>query len=163
MTSNRSPSNPSSESKRASINSLCPTLRFDEDQIEQLFAALDNSGEFAAPTGEISIAFLDEESIATVHGDFMDDPTPTDVITFPGDPECELAGEICVCPPIAQSYAAAAGLSFSDELALYLIHGYLHLCGYDDIEDADRAAMRAAEQRALALARAANALPHFQL
>ena len=160
MTSQPSPSN---ESKRASINSLCPTLRYDEDQVQQLFASLDDSGLFDAPPGELSIAFLDEQAIAQLHGDFMDDLTPTDVITFPGDPDCELAGEICVCPHVAQAYAARQGLDFSQELSLYLVHGYLHLAGYDDIQDQDRAQMRAAEQRALAHLRATQSLPSFSL
>lgn len=162
MTSHSSPSH-HNESKRASINSLCPNLRFDDDEIEQLFLTLDRTGTFDAPTGELSIAFLPKDEIAQLHGDFMDDPTPTDVITFPGDPDCELAGEICVCPQVAQEFAAREGLAFAEELALYLIHGYLHLCGFDDIDDADRAEMRAAEQRALTTVRQANALPSFTL
>lgn len=149
--------------KRTLVSNLCPDLAFDTAEIERLIDVLDRDGSFDAPFGELSFAFVNKEEIARIHADFMDDPTVTDVITFPGDPEFEQAGEVCVCPYVAQDYAARENLSFSDELSLYLIHGYLHLCGFDDIDEEDRAQMRQAEQQALAIARAANALPTFTL
>jgi probable rRNA maturation factor len=79
----------------------------------------------------------------------MDDPTPTDVITFPAQPAMESAGEIIVSVDHAQSRALELGEPFSRELSLYLVHGWLHLAGYDDRNDTDRAEMRRAEQRAL--------------
>ncbi|EDY80652.1 conserved hypothetical protein TIGR00043, putative [Verrucomicrobiia bacterium DG1235] len=151
------------EQKRIQANNLCPKLRYDESEIEKLIQTLDRAGAFDAPAGELSIAFVDKDYIAQLHDQFMDDPTPTDVITFPGDPDFDQAGEIIVCPQVAQEYAQKANLSFSDELGLYLIHGYLHLCGFDDIADSDRAQMRLAEQQALEIARSANALPKFNL
>ena len=48
------------------------------------------------PGGDLSIAILSDAKVAEIHGDFLDDPTETDVITFPGDPDMEFAGEICV-------------------------------------------------------------------
>ncbi len=98
-----------------------------------------------------------------MHKEFMNDPTPTDVITFQGEPEVDLAGEICVCPEIAQEYAAANDLDFSKELTLYLIHGYLHLAGFDDIEDRDRNEMRKAEEIAMELVEKNQALPKFDI
>lgn len=151
------------EPKRALVSNLCPNLDYDELEVETLVRCLDRAGAFDAPAGELSIAFVDKEEIARLHQAFMDDRSPTDVITFPGDPELEQAGEICICPQIAQDYAGRHGIDFSEELALYLIHGYLHLCGFDDIEEADRSAMRLAEQQALQVARAAKALPAFSL
>ncbi|MDQ8202820.1 rRNA maturation RNase YbeY [Pelagicoccus sp. SDUM812003] len=149
--------------KRALVNNLCPGLRLKESQIERLIEVLDRDGAFDAPAGELSIAFVSKKEIARLHADFMDDPTPTDVITFPGDPDIELAGEICVCPEVARDYAQRERLDFSEELSLYVIHGYLHLCGFDDIEESDRAEMRRAEKLAMQIARAANALPTFTL
>ena len=81
----------------------------------------------------------------------MNDPTPTDVITFPADAAMQSAGEIIVSVDHARSRAAELGEPFSRELSLYLIHGWLHLAGYDDRNDSDRAKMRAAEQIALQL------------
>ncbi len=144
------------------VNSLCPELDYSEAEIQRLIQVLDRDGSFDPPVGELSIAFVDQEEIARLHDQFMGDPTPTDVITFPGDPELELAGEICVCPQVARDYALKQGQEFSPELALYLIHGYLHLCGFDDIEESDRAQMRQAEQQALQIVRTAAALPSFR-
>lgn len=149
------------EPKRVQANNLCPNLDYQESELETLFATLDKAGAFDAPAGELSFAFVEKDYIAQLHDQFMGDPTPTDVITFPGDPDLDQAGEVVVCPQVALEYTQKEGLNFSDELTLYLIHGYLHLCGFDDIDDADRAQMRLAEQQALEIARSANALPTF--
>ncbi len=148
---------------RVQVNSLCPNLEYDESAIDRLIRALDKAGAFDAPTGELSIAFVEKEYIAQLHDQFMGDPSPTDVITFPADPDLDQAGEIITCPQVAQEFAKKENLAFTDELSLYLIHGYLHLCGFDDIEESDRILMRRAEQQALAIARAANAMPTFSL
>ncbi len=60
-------------------------------------------------------------------------------------------------------FSKKENLAFTDELSLYLIHGYLHLCGFDDIEDSDRVLMRRAEQQALEIVRAAKTMPTFSL
>lgn len=151
------------EQKRTQVNNLCPELEFDETQIERLIRVLDRDGAFDAPAGELSVAFVDKAYIAQLHDQFMGDPTPTDVITFPGDPDLDQAGEVIVCPQVAREYSLKENLIFSDELALYLIHGYLHLCGFDDIEERDRTLMRRAEQQALEAATRAKALPKFSL
>ncbi|MDQ8180013.1 rRNA maturation RNase YbeY [Pelagicoccus sp. SDUM812005] len=148
---------------RVQVNSLCPKLGYDESEIERLIRALDKAGAFDAPPGELSIAFVDKEYIAQLHDQFMGDPTPTDVITFPPDPDIDQAGEVIVCPQVAREYAKKENLDFSHELSLYIIHGYLHLCGFDDIEETDRALMRRAEQQALEIARKAKAMPSFSL
>lgn len=150
-------------SPRVQVNSLCSNLGYKDSEIASLIDALDRAGAFDAPAGELSIAFVEKDYIAQLHDQFMGDPSPTDVITFPGDPDIDQAGEIIVCPEVAREFSASQNLDFSDELALYLIHGYLHLCGFDDIEEEDRAQMRIAEQQALEIARQANLLPRFDL
>lgn len=150
------------ESKRAQVSNGCPQLQASPLEIERLFTALDRFGGFDAPSGELSIAFLSKEEIARIHDQFMQDPSVTDVITFPGDPEEGIAGEICVCPEVAFDYSQAHETDFSQELALYLAHGYLHLCGFDDIEDDDRAAMRKAETIAMSTLKTQNAVPVFE-
>ena len=126
-------------------------LRASDLVVSEIFRGLESSGKFPISGGELSIAFVDDATIAKVHGDFMDDPTPTDVITFPADPEMESAGEIVVSVDHAFERAKDFGEPFGRELALYLIHGWLHLAGYDDREEQDRKRMRAAEKEALAL------------
>jgi len=117
----------------------------------------------ACPPGELSLVFVTDRGIARIHADFMDDPTATDVITFEGDPQAGLAGEICVSADTALAYARAHGRDFAEELTLYVVHGWLHLAGYDDLRPDRKRRMRAAEARALALLRAAGAIPAFRL
>ncbi len=74
---------------------------------------------------EIQIVLVDRATMARVHGDFLGDPTETDVITFP-------YGEILVCPAVAQDRAKELRVKLDDEVLLYALHGLLHLAGYDD-------------------------------
>ncbi len=117
----------------------------------------------ALPPGELSLAFLTDAALARIHDDFLDDPTTTDVITFEGNHSLESAGEICVSADTAATFAATHDRDFSDELTLYIVHGWLHLAGYDDLKPAKKRRMRAAEARAMDLLRAAKALPRFTL
>jgi len=128
------------------------------------------------PPGELSLVFLTDPALAKIHADFMDDPAATDVITFEGDAAAGLAGEICVSADTAARYVGASlddargrpqgtplPETFSAELTLYLVHGWLHLAGYDDLQPSKKRRMRAAEKRAMALLRAAQAVPAFRL
>lgn len=133
------------------INNQYEALIAPEATAATLVEILSRAPEFPISEGELSIAFVDDASIAKIHGDYMEDPTPTDVITFPADAAMESAGEIIVSVDHARSRSAELGEPFSRELSLYLIHGWLHLAGYDDRNDSDRADMRVAEQLALRL------------
>jgi probable rRNA maturation factor len=115
----------------------------------------------ALPPGELSLVFLTDADLADLHAEFLDDPSTTDVITFEGDPAMGTAGEICVSADTAAAYARANGRDFSAELTLYLVHGWLHLCGYDDLEPRKKRAMRRAEARAMRVLAKAKALPSF--
>ena len=133
------------------ISNRYSRLKPPEEVTRRLFHAIDASGKFPISSGELSIAFVDDATIAQVHADFMNDPTPTDVITFPADPSMESAGEIIVSVDHALARSEELGEPFSRELSLYLIHGWLHLAGLDDRTETDRAKMRRAEKEALAL------------
>jgi probable rRNA maturation factor len=115
------------------------------------------------PAGELSIAFLTDRALARLHATFLDDPSITDVITFEGTPALGQAGEICVSADTARSFAAGHRRDFSEELTLYVVHGWLHLAGHDDRQSARKKRMRAAEARALALLRARRIVPQFAL
>jgi probable rRNA maturation factor len=117
----------------------------------------------AVPPGELSLAFLTDAALARIHDDFLDDPSTTDVITFEGNAALQSAGEICVSADTAAAFAATHDRDFSEELTLYVVHGWLHLAGYDDLKPAKKRRMRAAESRAMDLLRAAKALPRFKL
>jgi len=145
------------------INNQYKALAEPTGAVSNLFEAIIRSGQFPICSGELSIAFVDDATIAQIHGTFMDDPTPTDVITFPADEEMQSAGEIIVSVDHARNRSAELGLPFSRELALYLVHGWLHLAGYDDRSEEDRAKMRAAEEQALILVERTETRFHFKL
>jgi probable rRNA maturation factor len=138
-----------------------PGLTYNEEALDAFLNALDALEAFTLPMGDLSIAFLEESTHTQLHADFMDDPTPTDVITFPGDPSMDFAGEICVSVDCANKVAAQHNHSFSQELSLYLIHGWLHLVGYDDIDPEDRKEMREAETAVMSALQ--EVLPNFEL
>ncbi|MBU6382982.1 MAG: rRNA maturation RNase YbeY [Verrucomicrobia bacterium] len=96
------------------------------------------------PYEEVSIYFVNEKKISQLHDQFFEDPTPTDCISFPLD-EKHL-GEIFVCPAVAIRYASKRGQDPYRETALYVIHGLLHLIGYDDLEAKAKEAMRKKEK-----------------
>ena len=93
---------------------------------------------------EVMIHFVSTERISELHEQFFDDPTPTDCISFPIDQE--ILGEVFVCTDVAVSYAKEHQLDPYDEASLYVVHGLLHLMGYDDIEEKDRSMMRKKEK-----------------
>lgn len=79
----------------------------------------------------VEIAVVDDETIARVHAEFLDDPSETDAITFP-------YGEILVSCDTAARYAEVHGIDRKEELFRYMVHGLTHLHGYLDYEPADR-------------------------
>jgi probable rRNA maturation factor len=152
-----------------------PRLRLDRRALVHAVHVLDaHAAKFLGgpPPGELSLVFLTDPALAKLHADFLDDPTITDVITFEGDSTAGLAGEVCVSAdaalrqtsalsspvrqaqgPRALSRGQPSALSFSTELLLYVVHGWLHLAGYDDLVPAKKRAMRRAEARAMELLR----------
>jgi probable rRNA maturation factor len=115
------------------------------------------------PAGELSLVFLTDEALAALHGTFLDDPSATDVITFPAPPGSGAAGDICVSVDRAAAEARRRGCPLTEELTLYLVHGWLHLAGHDDLAPALKRRMRAAEARALRLVRQGPGFPDFRL
>ena len=112
--------------------------------------------------GSISIALVDNATIHAINRTHLGHDWPTDVITFPlaGPDDPILAGELVVSAEMACSVAREIGVKPGEELALYVVHGLLHLCGYDDHDDADRCRMRLREGELLARAGLTN--PFFQ-
>jgi probable rRNA maturation factor len=95
---------------------------------------------------EIGILLVDDRRIAKLHGEWFDDPTPTDVITFDLSAGGVLAGDIAVSCETARRMARELGWTPRQEVAYYVVHGILHLTGYDDRTPADRRTMRARER-----------------
>ncbi|MDE0827082.1 MAG: rRNA maturation RNase YbeY [Akkermansiaceae bacterium] len=86
---------------------------------------------------EVSVSLLDDVMIGEVHGQYMDDPSPTDVITFPyGE-----SGEVLISVETAAEHAKEYAVGWEREVTLYLVHGILHLCGYEDADEEGRQRM----------------------
>ena len=93
---------------------------------------------------ELAIVLVDEGAMEQLHVQWMDEPGPTDVLSFPMDelrPGTEeqpappgLLGDVVLCPQVAESQAKAAGHTLLDELQLLTTHGILHLLGFDHAE-----------------------------
>ena len=131
------------------VSNQYPNLSDPTAATQALVECLQNHSGFSLPPAELSIAFVTDSVIADVHAQFMDDPTPTDVITFPADSSMGSAGEILVSVDHALARSKELKLPFAQELSLYLAHGWLHLKGFNDTTPAEREAMRDAEKQAL--------------
>lgn len=114
--------------ERHSESALRLCLQSPGSRCERLLSGLD----------AIEVSLVSDASIAAVHGQFMDDPTPTDVITFQH-------GEILISLETAARQAAEHGHPSEREALLYLIHGLLHLNGFDDTTAEARAEMEAVQ------------------
>jgi len=96
------------------------------------------------PDADLAIVLVDESAMEQLHVQWMDEPGPTDVLSFPMDelrPGTEeeitpagLLGDIVLCPQVAIEQAKTAGHSTQDELQLLTAHGILHLLGFDHAE-----------------------------
>lgn len=111
--------------------------------------------------GELSIVFVNDAFLRRMHAQWLNDPSPTDVISFDLSDERRRAGELYISVPCARRLARERGVSTERELALYVVHGILHLCGWDDHQPGPRARMRRSEARVMdALGYEADSLPH---
>lgn len=99
-----------------------------------------------APAGaEASLRLVDPDEIAALKAEHLDgDGAPTDVVSFPIDgvaADAELVGDVVLCPSVAASQAPGHAGSLEDELALLVVHGGLHLAGWDHASEPERARM----------------------
>ena len=160
---------PRRAAREVAISNQHPWLRCPRAAVERVISLLDAHAEeiagasFPPPAGELSLVFMTDEALAALHGRFLDDPSSTDVITFEGNSALGVAGEVCVSADTAASYAEAHHRDFRSELTLYVVHGWLHLAGHDDLQPAKKRAMRRAEARAMRVLVAAGAVPEFSL
>jgi probable rRNA maturation factor len=124
---------------------------------------------------ELSLFFVDVETISDLNTEHMGKSGPTDVLAFPLDgvevaemqgpgaltrgpsrphPDHDdmptLLGDVLVCPAVAEKQAPTHAGNFDDEIALLVVHGILHILGFDHDNDENLAVMRAAEVAILA-------------
>jgi len=130
------------------------------------------------PLAELSVLAVDERAMTELHERWMGEPGPTDVLSFPMDelrpppfggahtgrgaaeepgPAPGLLGDVVLCPQVAAVQAREAGHSAQEELELLVVHGILHLLGYDHADPEEQATMFGLQDRLLKSWRAASA------
>jgi rRNA maturation RNase YbeY len=95
---------------------------------------------------QVDVVVIGMEEHCRLHEEFLSDPTPTDVMAFPYADK-DLFGEIIVNSDMALLQAPLQKQSALAEMTLYIVHGALHLLGFDDTSVPSREKMRAAEQK----------------
>ncbi|NNK91992.1 MAG: rRNA maturation RNase YbeY [Acidimicrobiia bacterium] len=121
-------------------------------------------GEGVSTDTELAVVVVDADAMEELNVAHMGKDGPTDVLAFPletatpGHPPTALVhgpplalGDVYICPDVVAANAAEAGVRFEDEMALMVVHGILHLLGYDHVEDGDAALMEGREAELMAL------------
>ncbi|MEZ5159268.1 MAG: rRNA maturation RNase YbeY [Candidatus Nanopelagicales bacterium] len=111
------------------------------------------------PGAELSVVFVEVPTMTDLHVRWMDEPGPTDVLSFPMDeltpprddqePPEGLLGDVVICPEVAERQAKSAGHEVRLELGVLLTHGILHLLGYDHADPDDERLMFGLQRRLL--------------
>jgi probable rRNA maturation factor len=116
------------------------------------------------PLAELSMLIVDPDYMAELNKKWLDKSGPTDVLAFPMDEldadrgpgsdsdseeDVTLLGDIVLCPKVAQQQAKTSGRSFVEETDLLIVHGILHLLGYDHAEPDEKRDMFALQDRLL--------------
>jgi probable rRNA maturation factor len=132
----------------------------DEDALRELAQYVIGQME-THPLADLSMLLVDEAHMTNLHEKWMDEPGPTDVLSFPMDelrphsmagpnrsrgresdePEPVLLGDVVLCPQVAAAQAKQHGQSTQAELELLTVHGVLHLLGYDHADPEEEAEM----------------------
>lgn len=111
---------------------------------------------------EAGVHFVSQKKICELHDQFFNDPSPTDCITCPIDlddsPGYKYLGDVFVCPKAAFDHVAHEEKALHEEITLYVIHGLLHLLGYDDMNESDQKIMRQEEAHIMAHLKSKNLL-----
>ncbi len=104
-----------------------------------------------SPEADVAVIFVDETAMEQLHIQWMMEPGPTDVLSFPMDelrpgragepPVTGILGDIVVCPTVAAKQAVSAGHSTVDEMKLLTVHGLLHLLGFDHADEEEEKEM----------------------
>ena len=109
---------------------------------------------------ELGVTFIDEGPMADLHIKWMDEPGPTDVLSFPMDelrpgsdmsnPSEGILGDIVVCPQVAIKQAIVANHETMNEILMLVTHGMLHLVGFDHAKPEEEAEMFSLQRKLLA-------------
>lgn len=101
--------------------------------------------------GELYYLFCSDEALLAINQSRLGHDFYTDIVTFPMEEGVVLSGEFCLSLDRIAENALAFGRTFESELLRVMIHGVLHMMGFDDHTDEDRQLMRAKEEECLEL------------
>lgn len=97
-----------------------------------------------------AIRFVGDEEMCRLHEAWLGDPSPTDIMTFPYDEDDgEQGGDILISIDTAAANASEHDWDTTDELRFLVLHGMLHILGWDDRDEGDRSAMLDRQQELL--------------
>jgi probable rRNA maturation factor len=124
----------------------------DEDSLAEL-AGYVLAAERVGDDAELSIALVGEETMLDLNASYRGKDYPTDVLSFEAGGDMptagnlpRLLGDVVICPSVAEQQAVEFEQTLSEELSLLLVHGILHLLGYDHERDEDAELMEARER-----------------
>ncbi|NKX54023.1 rRNA maturation RNase YbeY [Arthrobacter mobilis] len=133
-------------------------LPADEEELSRLGRFILDSL-YVHPEAELSIILVDAEAMERLHIEWMDEPGPTDVLSFPMDElrpgtaarptPPGVLGDIVICPQVAAEQAKRAGHPVAEEMLLLATHGILHLLGYDHAEPEEKEEMFSLQRKLL--------------
>ncbi|MDR3181673.1 MAG: rRNA maturation RNase YbeY [Planctomycetaceae bacterium] len=118
--------------------------------------------DFHIRSGHLNVVLVDSDTIHRYNADFLQHDYPTDVISFPMEyrqSDGHLEGEVLACSEVAQDRAKEFGWKPHEELLLYVVHGLLHLVGFDDKTEELQETMRQKEREYLSFA--GVEMPHW--
>lgn len=116
-----------------------------------VLTALQAGESISGKAGTVSVRLTNNLDMQRLNKQFRGKDTPTDVLSFPADSmDAPFLGDIAVGYEICAKDADSSGKALADHLSHLIIHGYLHLLGFDHIEDAEAEEMEMLERRALA-------------
>ncbi len=124
-----------------------------ERAVETACAVLAECAPERSTQGLVSVRLSDDEDIALLNGQFRGKPKPTNVLAFPAAPEAMahgLLGDVVLAFETVEREAGAQGKPLADHVSHLVIHGFLHLLGYDHDTAAEAAEMEGLETRILA-------------
>ncbi len=125
----------------------CPSVRWFRRYLKRLLAMEQKS------TGFWSVRLVNDREMVRLHGQTMNIPTPTDVLTFDFSDDTHTPGllelDTVICLDVARRQAIKRGHNVENELLLYMVHSLLHVCGYNDLTRAEARIMHRREDEIL--------------
>ena len=131
---------------RVNVSNHQTLFEIDDDQIVAAVSSVLKAQQISA--AEVSVAIVDDPQIHVLNREHLNHDYPTDVLSFLYEAtDTSIDGELIVSTDTARRVGAEHGMQEHDELVLYIVHGALHLVGFDDDTDAAQIEMREHERR----------------